>query len=199
MKSICVFSGSSLGKRDSYSAIAEDLGRAIAKENYLMVYGGGSLGLMGKTADSVLTNGGKVIGVITEQLNDIEVGHKGLTELIIVSTMHERKAKMAELSDAIIALPGGVGTWEEFYEALAWNQLGIYSKPIVLLNVDNYYTELYKFTKKAVDEDFLPPSTFEDLILCNSVSETLLNIKKFKKKDGRDWFKRLGRKELSID
>ena len=195
MKSICVFSGSSLGKRESYSAIAKDLGKAIAKEKYLMVYGGGSLGLMGKTADSVLSNGGKVIGVITEQLNDIEVGHKALTELIVVSTMHERKAKMAELSDAIIALPGGVGTWEEFYEALAWNQLGIYSKPIVLLNVDNYYTELYKFTKRAVDEDFLPQSTFEDLILCNSVSETLLHIKKFKSKDRKDWFKRLGRKE----
>ena len=199
MKSICVFSGSSLGKRKNYSKIAVDLGKAIAEENYLMVYGGGSLGLMGKTADSVLSNGGEVIGVITEQLNSIEAGHKHLTKLIIVSTMHERKAKMAEISDAIIALPGGVGTWEEFYEALAWNQLGIYSKPIILLNVDHYYTELYKFTKRAVDEGFLPPSTFEDLILCDSVAESLLNIKKFKPKDGKDWFKRLRRSEVYKD
>ena len=106
---------------------------------------------------------------------------------------------MAEISDAIIALPGGVGTWEEFYEALAWNQLGIYSKPIILLNVDNYYTGLYKFTKRAVDEGFLPPSTFEDLILCDSVTESLLNIKKFKPKDGKDWFKRLKRSEVYKD
>ena len=104
---------------------------------------------MGIAADSALEGGASVTGVITEKLHDIEVGHTNLTSLEIVSTMHERKARMAELSDAVISLPGGVGTWEEFYEALAWNQLGIYSKPIVLFNVDGYYQELYDFTKSG--------------------------------------------------
>ena len=193
MKSICVFTGSSLGKKASYKEAAIKLGKAIADEGYSMVYGGGSLGLMGVVADSVLNSGGKVIGVITEQLNKIEVGHKHLNELIVVSSMHLRKAKMAEISDAIISLPGGVGTWEEFFEALAWNQLGLYSKPIILLDIDDYYSDLYKFAEKGVQEGFLPNSTFEDLVLCNSVQSAIKVVKSFQPKDGKDWFKRLER------
>ena len=128
-----------------------------------------------------------------EQLNKIEVGHKHLNELIVVSSMHLRKAKMAEMSEAIISLPGGVGTWEEFFEALAWNQLGLYSKPIILLDIDDYYSDLYKFAEKGVQEGFLPNSTFEDLVLCNSVQSALKVVKSFQPKDGKDWFKRLER------
>ena len=146
MKSICVFAGSAQGTKASYSKSAIDLGQEIAKRSYTMVYGGGSKGLMGVVADAVLEGGSSVTGVITEKLHDVEVGHKNLTSLEIVSSMHERKSRMAELSDAIISLPGGVGTWEEFFEALAWNQLGIYSKPIVPVS----YTHLTLPTKRIV-------------------------------------------------
>ena len=142
MKSICVFAGSAKGVRESYSKNAKDLGLEIAKRKFSMVYGGGSKGLMGIVADAALEGGAKVTGVITERLHDVEVGHNNLTSLEIVPSMHDRKARMAELSDAIISLPGGVGTWEEFFEALAWNQLGIYSKPIILFDVEGYYLSL---------------------------------------------------------
>ena len=147
MKSVCIFAGSSFGKKKSYKELARNLGIELVKNDFSVVYGGGSVGLMGELANAVLNSGGEVTGVITKRLKDVEVGHRGLTKLIIVETMHERKAKMAELSNAIISLPGGVGTWEEFFEGLAWNQLGIQSKPIILLNIDGYYEELFSFTK----------------------------------------------------
>ncbi len=193
MKSICVFAGSSLGKSSLYSEAAIDLGKEIVNSGYSLVYGGGSNGLMGVIADSVIESGGEVKGVITQQLKKIEVAHEGLTELLVVSTMHERKAKMAQLSEAIIALPGGVGTWEEFYEALAWNQLGLQSKPIILLNVDNYYLDLYNFSKKGVQEGFLPNSTFEDFHLVDSCKEAIKIVQNFKKRDVSNWFERLKR------
>ena len=193
MKSICVFAGSSLGKSSLYSEAASDLGKEIVNSGYSLVYGGGSNGLMGVIADSVIESGGEVKGVITQQLKKIEVAHEGLTELLVVSTMHERKAKMAQLSEAIIALPGGVGTWEEFYEALAWNQLGLQSKPIILLNVDNYYLDLYNFSKKGVQEGFLPNSTFEDIFLVDSCKEAIKIVQNFKKRDVSNWFERLKR------
>ena len=194
MKSICVFAGSASGLRQVYSQSAEALGSEIAKRNLSMIYGGGSRGLMGITADSALAGGASVTGVITEKLHDIEVGHTNLTSLEIVSTMHERKARMAELSDAVISLPGGVGTWE-FYEALAWNQLGIYSKPIVLFNIEGYYQELYDFTKRSVEEGFLPKSSLEEFFISDSLEDIFNFINAFDIKDTEDWFKRLDRKE----
>ena len=170
-----------------------ELGYAIADKGCSMVYGGGSNGLMGITADAALSKGAKVTGIITEQLDAIEVGHKGLTNLEIVSSMHKRKARMAELSDAIISLPGGVGTWEELFEALAWNQLGFYSKPIILFNVDGYYSSLYQFSKDAVKEGFLPKSTFKELFISEDLEVIFDFISNFKKKDGKDWYKRLER------
>ena len=193
MKSICVFAGSAQGTKASYSKSAIDLGQEIAKRNYTMVYGGGSKGLMGVVADAVLKGGSSVTGVITEKLHDVEVGHKNLTSLEIVSSMHERKSRMAELSDAIISLPGGVGTWEEFFEALAWNQLGIYSKPIVLYNVDNYYSKLFEFTQFSVQEGFLPETTHEELFISKSLEEIFEFIESFQIRDTEDWFNRLGR------
>ena len=193
MKSICVYAGSASGNKIEYTDKAKELGHAIAKNGFSMVYGGGSKGLMGVTADAALSNGAEVTGVITEQLDSIEVGHNGLTKLEIVSSMHERKARMAELSDAIISLPGGVGTWEELFEALAWNQLGFYSKPIILLNVDGYYSSLYQFSKDAVKEGFLPKTTFEELFISEDLEKIFNFISHFKKKDGKDWYKRLER------
>ena len=193
MKSICVFAGSAKGSKDSYSRSAKDLGLEIAKRNFSMVYGGGSKGLMGVVADAVLEGGSSVTGIITEKLHDVEVGHENLTSLEVVSTMHERKARMAKLSDAIISLPGGVGTWEEFFEALAWNQLGIYSKPIILYNVEGYYSKLFEFTEYSVQEGFLPHTTHEELFISESLEEIFEFIESFKIRDTEDWFNRLGR------
>tara|TARA_B100001123_G_C14872407_1_gene852525 strand:+ start:49 stop:630 length:582 start_codon:yes stop_codon:yes gene_type:complete len=193
MKSICVYAGSASGNKIEYTESAKELGHTIADKKFTMIYGGGSNGLMGVTADAALSKGAKVTGIITEQLDAIEVGHKGLTKLEIVSSMHERKARMAELSDAIISLPGGVGTWEELFEALAWNQLGFYSKPIILFNVDGYYSSLYQFSKDAVEEGFLPKSTFEELLISEDLEVIFNFISSFKKKDGKDWYKRLER------
>ena len=191
MKSVCVFAGSSLGRNISYKETAVQLGEALFQNDYSMVYGGGSVGLMGVIADAVLNSGGKVTGVITRKLKDVEVGHKDLTKLIVVDSMHERKLKMADLSDAIISLPGGVGKWEEVFEALAWTQLGIHSIPIILFNVDNYYKDLYAFAEKACSLGFLPNSTLEDLFLLSSVQEAINTIKNFEPKDNSEWFKRL--------
>jgi len=193
MKSICVYAGSASGNKPEFTEKAIELGYAIADKNFSMVYGGGSNGLMGVTADAALSRGANVTGIITEQLDAIEVGHKGLTKLEIVSSMHERKSRMAKLSDAIISLPGGVGTWEELFEALAWNQLGFYSKPIILFNVNGYYSSLYQFSKYSVDEGFLPKSTFEELFISEDLEEIFNFISSFKKKDGKDWYKRLER------
>jgi len=193
MKTICVYAGSALGNQESYSIAAKNLGHAIVDSGFSMVYGGGSRGLMGVVANAVLSKKGQVTGIITKQLDNIEVGHKELSKLEVVDTMHERKARMAELSSSIISLPGGVGTWEEFYEALAWNQLGFYSKPIILLNVDNYYDDLYNFTTQSVKEGFLPQKTYEDLFLVDDIDEAISIVVNFKEKDGKDWFKRLER------
>ena len=193
MKGICVFAGSAKGMKESYSIRAKELGLEIAKRNYSMVYGGGSKGLMGVVADAALEGGAEVTGIITEKLHDVEVGHTNLSSLEIVPSMHERKSRMAQLSDAIISLPGGVGTWEEFFEALAWNQLGIYSKPIVLFDVEGYYSKLFEFTEFSVQQGFLPETTLEEFFISDSVEEIFKFIESFKKRDTQDWFKRLGR------
>ena len=193
MKSICVYAGSALGNNSEFTNKAIELGHAIADRSFSMVYGGGSKGLMGVTADAALSKDAEVTGIITKQLDAIEVGHKGLTKLEIVSSMHERKARMAEISDAIISLPGGVGTWEELFEALAWNQLGFYSKPIILFNVSGYYESLYQFSKDAVEKGFLPNSTFEELFISDDLDKIFDYISNFEKKDSKDWYKRLER------
>lgn len=191
MKSICIFAGSNLGRKSSYKIAATNLGKELVKNDFSMVYGGGGVGLMNEIANEVLSGGGKVTGVITERLKEAEAGHENLSKLYVVKTMHERKAKMAELSDAVISLPGGVGTWEEFYESLAWNQLGIHSKPIILLNVEGYYDELYSFSLKACEEGFIPKSTLKDFFLINDVKKAINCIKEFKPQDKSRWFERL--------
>jgi uncharacterized protein (TIGR00730 family) len=191
METICIFAGSSVGNRKIYTETAKDLATSIINHGYKIVFGGGNVGLMGILADAALDAGGHITGIITEQLNGVEVGHKGLSELVIVETMHDRKKEMAQRSDAVVCLPGGVGTWEEFFESLTWNQLGLQSKPIILLNLDDYYALLSEFVEHSVAEGFLPRSTANELILVNSISEAIEQLQQYVPKDKANWFKRL--------
>lgn len=152
---VCVFCGSNSGSDPVYVEAARDLGRLFAREGIGLVYGGGSVGLMGELADAVLSSGGEVIGVIPHALWAREVGHRGLTDIRIVDTMHERKAMMADLADAFIALPGGLGTLEEIFEIWTWAQLGLHAKPVGFLDVNGFYAPLMQFLDRAVRERFL--------------------------------------------
>jgi uncharacterized protein (TIGR00730 family) len=152
---ICVYSGSNIGAKPIYREAATAFGELLAAENIGLVYGGASVGLMGAAADAALAKGGRVIGVITEELKDVDVAHAELTELRIVKTMHERKAEMAELSDGFVALPGGIGTFEELFEVWTWSQLGVHSKPCALFNVGGFYDKLSEFLDHVVREEFV--------------------------------------------
>jgi uncharacterized protein (TIGR00730 family) len=154
---ICVFTGSRRGTRSDYAAAARQVGRELVERGYGLVYGGGNVGLMTVVADTVLEYQGHVTGVIPERLVEKEVVHRGLSDLRVVRSMHERKAMMAELSDVFVALPGGIGTMEEFFEVLSWAQLGMHNKPCGLLNVAGYYQHIVQFLDYAVEQDFLKP------------------------------------------
>ena len=169
---ICVFCGSSPGHDPQYVQAARDLGALFAKRGIGLVYGGAHVGVMGALADSVLDHGGKVIGVIPQGLLDFEVAHEGLTELRIVGSMHERKALMAELSDAFIALPGGIGTLEETFEMLTWAQLGFHPKPVALLDVGGFFSKLRDFLDHIVTEGFLR-ETHRQILLCDDDAASL--------------------------
>lgn len=156
--SICVYCGSRHGARPAYTAAARALGAAIGARQWQLVYGGGIVGLMGEVANATLAAGGRVIGVIPESLQKLEVGHLGLQELHVVLTMHVRKQMMAERADVFIAMPGGIGTLEELYEVWTWRQLGYHDQPIGLLNIDGYYDHLLRFMDHAVAEGFLSAS-----------------------------------------
>jgi hypothetical protein len=154
-KRVCVFAGSNTGVRAEYREAAVGLGRVLAERGLVLVYGGARVGLMGSVADAVLASGGQAIGVIPEALVAKEVAHRGLTELRIVPSMHERKALMSDLADAFLALPGGWGTWEEFFEVLTWAQLGLHRKPCGLLNVLGYFDPLLSFVDHSIQEGFV--------------------------------------------
>jgi uncharacterized protein (TIGR00730 family) len=155
MKRLAVFCGSSLGASEAYKSGAIQLGKELAKRNITLVYGGSSIGLMGVVADTVLNEGGHVIGVIPRVLEEREISHQGLTELYTVETMHERKAKMADLADGFIVLPGGTGTLEEFFEIFTWSQIGLNQKPCGLLNIHHYYDPLIRLFDHMVEQKFL--------------------------------------------
>lgn len=165
MKAICVYCGSSPGNKPGYLEKAKQLGKVLAGQGLTLVYGGSRVGLMGELANSVLVHGGKVIGVLPEALKAKEVAHSGLNELYIAKDMHERKAKMAELSDAFIALPGGFGTLDETMEMITWNQLRFQAKPIGFLNVDGFYDRLFHFLSGIESEGFVKPGLVEALVL----------------------------------
>ena len=176
MERICVFCGSSPGAKPEYSEAALELGHALADKNIGLVYGGGNVGLMGKIAKAVLEKGGKVTGVIPKALAEKEVAFTELDDLRIVGSMHERKALMADLSDGFIALPGGLGTIEEFVEVLTWAQLGIHQKPCGLLNVCQYYKKFSDFIDHVTDQNFLEKG-HRDIVLVDDNPQSLL--KKF--------------------
>lgn len=173
MNSICIFLGASPGSIDDYADATKEMGRELAARNLTCVYGGSNTGLMKLLADSVLESGGKVIGVTVKALRDKELYHSGLTELHVVSTMHERKALMAELSDGFVALPGGIGTFEEFFEVCTWSKLGFHSKPCGLLNVNNYYGPLNALLENAENEGFLMSADRNRVIWADSPSGML--------------------------
>jgi len=173
MQRICVFCGSSLGLNQGYANAARALGRELAGRGLDLVYGGGSVGLMGVLADAVLAEGGRVFGVIPRQLATEELAHRGLTSLKIVSSMHERKACMAELADAFIALPGGYGTFEELFEAITWSQLGIHRKPVGLLNTARYFDPLVLMIGRAIEEGFIVPENRHLVVVSESPRELL--------------------------
>lgn len=173
MNSICVFCGSSLGNDPVFKQMAQLTGQVIAAQGKTLVYGGGRSGLMGVVADSALQAGGRVIGVIPHALVDRELAHTGLTELYRVNNMHERKTKMAELSDAFVALPGGAGTLEEIFEQWTWSQLGIHQKPCAFLNVNGFYTDLLKMLQASVDSGFTQARFVDKLIVAEQIEEVL--------------------------
>lgn len=176
LRSICVFCGASPGVNPLYRETAEALGRHIGERGLRLVYGGGAVGLMGVVADAAMAAGGEVIGIIPHSLERSEIGHRGLTRLEVVDGMHARKARMAELSDAFIALPGGLGTLEELFEVWTWGQLGYHAKPLGLLDVNGFYDKLSLFLDHLVDEGFVRAPHREMLQRGASPAELLTNL-----------------------
>ena len=174
MKRICVYCGSNPGANPAFADAARQLGNLLADRGLWLVYGGASVGVMGAVADGVLENGGHAIGVLPHFFASKEIAHDGLDELIIVNSMHERKARMAELSDGFVALPGGWGTIEEIFEMLTWAQLGHHEKPCGLLNVDSYYDELAAFLEKAIENRFVKDE-FRPMMMIDESSGSLLD------------------------
>ena len=173
MKRLCVFAGSATGHRPEYAEAARDLAVALAQRGLGLVYGGGSVGLMGVLANSALAAGAEVIGVIPRAIASKELAHAGLTELRLVATMHERKATMAALADGFVALPGGFGTFEEMLEMLTWSQLGVHAKPVGVLNAGGYYDGLLRWLSHAVSEGFVRRENLGLLLFGDTPGELL--------------------------
>ena len=179
MKRVTVFCGSSIGAEEIYKSQATLLGQTLAKRNIELVYGGAKVGLMGAVADGALGEGGKVIGVLPNFLKSKEIAHEQLTELILVDSMHERKTKMNELCDGVIALPGGFGTLEELFEMLTWAQLGLHKKPIAILNINDFYGSLNVMIQTMVDKGFLKEVNQQMLLVSDNIDELLDKMKNY--------------------
>ena len=190
MRSVCVYCGSSPGRRAVYADAARQLAREMVKRNLGLVYGGASVGIMGVVADAVLDAGGRATGVIPEALRDKEIAHPGLTELHVTSSMHERKTRMAGLADGFIAMPGGVGTLEELFEIWTWAQLGWHDNPCALLNVDGYYDGLTTFLDHATGEAFLRPAHREMLIVESDPARLLDRMADYQKPEAKTWVRK---------
>jgi uncharacterized protein (TIGR00730 family) len=193
INSICVFCGSSAGSREEYTVKARDLGLLLVQKGITLVYGGSNVGIMHVIADTMMQAGGKVIGVMPNTLIEREVAHKGITEFHVVNSMAERKALMDELSDAFIAMPGGVGTMDELFEVMSWNQLDLITKPVALFNVSGYYDHLLAFLDHSVDQRFVKPEHRVNLIAESEEDVLLEKIINYKpvKVDGGKWIKEL--------
>jgi uncharacterized protein (TIGR00730 family) len=189
LKRICVNCASSPGAHPEYVQVSRELGKRLAQRGSSLVYGGANVGLMGEIADAVLSQGGEVIGVITEEL-DQKVGHKGLRELHVVPTMHERKTKMFQLSDGFIAMPGGLGTLEEVTEVLTWAQLGLHSKPVGFLNVRGYFDRLMDFLDHAVDQRFLRAEHRQMILVALEPNQLLAEMEAYSPISAEKWVDR---------
>jgi uncharacterized protein (TIGR00730 family) len=190
LNSICLFCGASPGDNPAYKLAAAHFGATLAQQNIRLIYGGGSVGLMGVAADACLAQGGEVVGVIPRMLMEKEVGHTGVTQMHIVETMHERKALMTTLSDGFIALPGGFGTLDELFESLTWLQLGYHSKPIGLLNVDGFFDQLIGFLDHAHDARFLRPQHRHSLQIDTDLTRLLEKLRHAEVPDTAKWLDR---------
>lgn len=190
MKRICIFCASSPGNRPEYAAAAEQMATELVNRKIGLVYGGSKAGLMGVLADAVLGAGGEAVGVIPKNLMEREVGHAGLSKLHVVQSMHERKALMADLSDAFIALPGGFGTLEEFCEVVTWSQLGLHAKPCGILNVLEYYSPLLTMFDHAVEERFLKPENRALVLARASPAELLRALEQWRPLRVEKWLDR---------
>ncbi len=189
MKAICVYCGSNFNGDVGLRKVIEDLAQTLASQNITLVFGGGSVGVMGLIADETLKRKGKVIGVIPQFLMDKEVGHSGLTEMIVTENMHQRKQKMADLADGFVILPGGFGTMEEFFEVLTWLQLGLHTKPIGVLNVNGFYDPLFVQLDVMVEQRFLKQNN-RDLVFNETEAEVLINsMKEFTATPDDVWFR----------
>jgi uncharacterized protein (TIGR00730 family) len=193
---VCVYAGSSPGADPAFAEAATALGTAIARRGLELVYGGGSVGLMGAVADAAMAAGGRVTGVIPRALEEREIGHRHLTELVVVETMHERKAQMASRSDVFVALPGGVGTLEELIEALTWTQLGIHRKPVGLLDVSGYWAPLLALIDHAVEQRFVRPEHRRDLVSGTDPDALLDELAAWRPRHEDTWIDAAGRAAL---
>ena len=196
MRSICVYCGSNAGSKPIYAERAVALGHRLARQGLQLVYGGGNVGLMGVVADAVLEAGGEVIGVIPEQLVGWEVAHKDLTRLEVVANMHERKARMFDLADGFVALPGGFGTLDEMFEMLTWRQLGIGDKPCAFLDVDGFYAPLISMLDRMVDERFLHADQRRDLWHGDDIEAMLAWMHDYQPANATKWMDEKRRKDL---
>jgi uncharacterized protein (TIGR00730 family) len=187
MKNIAIFCGSSAGYDSIYTEQATALGQSLARRNMQVVYGGAKVGLMGIVADAALEAGGKVIGVLPGFLKSKEIAHRGLSELIIVDSMHERKTKMHELCDGIIALPGGYGTLEELFEIITWAQLGLHQKPVGILNIDGFYNHLIALLETMMVKGFLKEVNFKMLLVSSHVEELLAIMEEYRPPSVGKW------------
>jgi uncharacterized protein (TIGR00730 family) len=190
---LCVFCGTNAGSRGEYGTAARELGTLLATEGIELVYGGASVGIMGELADAVQEAGGHVTGIIPQQLIQKEAAHRGIQDLIVVASMHQRKSQMADLSDGFIALPGGIGTLEGFFEILTWGQLGIHAKPCGILNIAGYFDSLITFLDHAVREGFLTEAHRETIMVESSPSALLARLRAYEPAGGTPLMSRTGR------
>ncbi len=190
MQNIAIYYGSSTGTNSIYTETANDVGIYLAKNNFKLVYGAGSVGLMGIVADAVLAKGGEVIGIIPQFLMDLEVGHTNLTELQITENMHDRKKIMCDIADGIIALPGGYGTLDELFEMLTWSQLGLHEMPIGILNINGFYNPLLAMVQKMVEEGFLKKENQDLIIVDENIGSLIEKMKSSERPKASKWLGR---------
>jgi len=186
--SICVFTGSNPGAKNEYAAAARSLGAELVARGFGLVYGGAKIGLMGVIADEVLERGGEVIGVMPEHIAQHGVAHESLTQIHVVGSMHERKAKMSEMASGFIAMPGGGGTMEEIFEVFTWAQLGLHHKPCGLLNVAGYYDHLHAFMRHATEEKFMKPAHLEMMLIRDNPRDLLTTFAEYKPQTEDKWY-----------